>query len=99
MATMSLLSASSAVAARPVYRIDHVTDGDTVVLGNARRVRIVQIDTPEVFFGREQPPDERGWRAYLTTDEDEPAEAVVYCPECATREFGERRTGRSPRQS
>jgi hypothetical protein len=49
---MSLLSASSAVAARLVYRIDHVTDGDTVVLGNARRVRIVQIDTPEVFFGR-----------------------------------------------
>ena len=30
----------------------------------------------------------RGWRAYLTTDEDEPAEAVVYCPECAEREFG-----------
>jgi endonuclease YncB( thermonuclease family) len=50
---MSLLSASSAVAARLVYRIDHVTDGDTVVLGNARRVRIVQIDTPEVFFERE----------------------------------------------
>ena len=30
---------------------------------------------------------QRGSRAYLTTDEDEPAEAVVYCPECAEREF------------
>jgi hypothetical protein len=30
----------------------------------------------------------RGWRAYLTVDEDEPAEAIVYCPECDEREFG-----------
>ena len=30
----------------------------------------------------------RGWRAYLTTDEDDPAVAIVYCPECAEREFG-----------
>jgi DNA-directed RNA polymerase subunit RPC12/RpoP len=37
--------------------------------------------------GREWRTDERGWRAYLTTDEDEPAEAIVYCPECAIREF------------
>jgi hypothetical protein len=37
--------------------------------------------------GRKQRPDERGWRAYLNDDEDEPAEAVVYCPECAAREF------------
>jgi hypothetical protein len=28
------------------------------------------------------------WKAYLTVDEDEPAEAIVYCPECAEREFG-----------
>jgi micrococcal nuclease len=35
------------------YRIDHVTDGDTVVLRNGQRVRLVQIDTPEVFFGAE----------------------------------------------
>jgi endonuclease YncB( thermonuclease family) len=47
------LSASSAVAAPPVYRIDHVSDGDTVALRNGQRVRLVQIDTPEVFFGRE----------------------------------------------
>lgn len=38
--------------------------------------------------GREQAAGERGWRAYLTTDEYEPAEAVVYCPDCAHREFG-----------
>jgi hypothetical protein len=31
-------------------------------------------------------PVARGWMAYLTTDEDEPPEAVVYCPECD--EFG-----------
>jgi hypothetical protein len=37
--------------------------------------------------GRKQASDERGWKAYLTTDEDEPAEAIVYCPECADREF------------
>jgi endonuclease YncB( thermonuclease family) len=47
------LSAASAVAAPPVYPIDHVSDGDTVVLRNGQRVRLVQIDTPEVFFGRE----------------------------------------------
>jgi hypothetical protein len=33
-------------------------------------------------------PVARGWRAYLATDEEEPAEAVVYCRECAEREFG-----------
>jgi endonuclease YncB( thermonuclease family) len=35
------------------YRIDHVTDGDTVVLRHGQKVRLVQIDTPEVFFGTE----------------------------------------------
>jgi endonuclease YncB( thermonuclease family) len=35
------------------YRIDRVTDGDTVVLRNGQRVRLVQIDTPEVYFGTE----------------------------------------------
>jgi hypothetical protein len=39
--------------------------------------------------GREQRPGERGWRAYLTTDEEEPAEALTYCPECAESEFSE----------
>jgi hypothetical protein len=29
-------------------------------------------------------PDARGWRSYLTDD----GEAVMFCPECAEREFG-----------
>jgi len=30
----------------------------------------------------------RRWRAYLTViEEEEPEEAVVYCPDCAKREF------------
>lgn len=65
-------------AAPPVYRIDHVADGDTVDLTNGVRVRLVQIDTPEVYFtpecyGREAsaitkrllPP---GTRVELTTE-------------------------------
>jgi micrococcal nuclease len=33
-----------------VFRIDHVADGDTVDLANGAKVRLVQIDTPEVYF-------------------------------------------------
>ena len=33
--------------------VDHVVDGDTIALNNGQRVRLVQIDTPEVFFGAE----------------------------------------------
>jgi hypothetical protein len=39
--------------APPVYRVDHVVDGDTIALRNGQRVRLVQIDTPDVFFGVE----------------------------------------------
>jgi micrococcal nuclease len=35
------------------YRVDRVIDGDTIALRNGQRVRLVQIDTPEVFFGAE----------------------------------------------
>jgi endonuclease YncB( thermonuclease family) len=35
------------------YRIDYITDGDTVALRNGQRVRLVQIDAPEVYFGTE----------------------------------------------
>jgi endonuclease YncB( thermonuclease family) len=49
-----LATVGSSTAPRPsVYRIDHVADGDTVTLGNGQRVRLVQIDTPEVYFGVE----------------------------------------------
>ena len=44
------LGVSGSSAAPPVYRMDRVTDGDTVVHRNGQRVRLVQIDTPEVFF-------------------------------------------------
>jgi hypothetical protein len=37
--------------------------------------------------GRVSRDKERGWRAYLTDDEEEPAEVVVCCPECGQREF------------
>jgi hypothetical protein len=47
-----------------------------------RAVRLMCVEC-----GREHGADERAWRAYLTTDEDEPTEAIVYCPECAIREF------------
>jgi endonuclease YncB( thermonuclease family) len=54
LATAALAVPARAMpAAPPVYRIDHFTDGDTVVLRNGQRVRLVQIDTPEVFFGAE----------------------------------------------
>src|SRR6266542_5344627 len=35
------------------FRVGHVVDGDTVELRNGARVRLVQIDTPEVYFHRE----------------------------------------------
>ena len=35
------------------FRVDHVVDGDTIALQNGARVRLVQIDTPEVYFQRE----------------------------------------------
>jgi endonuclease YncB( thermonuclease family) len=40
-------------SARPsatLARVDHIADGDTLTLTNKRRVRLVQIDTPEVYF-------------------------------------------------
>ena len=51
---LALLAAPVATTApNPVYRIDHVVDGDTVDLANGAKVRLVQIDTPEVYFGVE----------------------------------------------
>jgi micrococcal nuclease len=56
MATIFLLWAEIAGAAAPVahvYRIARVVDGDTVYLTNGAKIRLVQIDTPEVYFGVE----------------------------------------------
>ena len=33
--------------------VDHVADGDTIVRGGGATVRLVQIDTPEVYFSPE----------------------------------------------
>lgn len=48
-----LVGTGGAHDAAPVYRVDHVVDGDTIALRNGLRVRLVQIDTPEVYFGTE----------------------------------------------
>ncbi len=67
--TVLALCAGSAAAASgsgrsaAVLRIDHVADGDTVTLTNGRRVRLVQIDTPEVYFT----PECYGRQASATT--------------------------------
>src|SRR5262249_1248157 len=58
MVALSAIVGNTAPAARSTsstvtYRIDHVADGDTVDLHNGARVRLVQIDTPEVYFGTE----------------------------------------------
>jgi endonuclease YncB( thermonuclease family) len=52
LAACAFSSASFGVSPT-TFRIDHVTDGDTVVLRNGQKVRLVQIDTPEVSFGTE----------------------------------------------
>ena len=43
-----LVLVPAAPSAAPTFRIDRVVDGDTVALTNGARVRLVQIDTPEV---------------------------------------------------
>jgi endonuclease YncB( thermonuclease family) len=55
LALLALLTpvSASGVSTATIFRIAHVTDGDTVVLRNGQRVRLVQIDTPEVYFGTE----------------------------------------------
>ena len=42
-------SAPASVASGQLQRVGHVADGDTVDLANGGRVRLVQIDTPEVY--------------------------------------------------
>jgi endonuclease YncB( thermonuclease family) len=43
-------AAPASVSQGQLGRIDHVADGDTVDLTNGAKVRLVQIDTPEVYF-------------------------------------------------
>ena len=43
-------AAPASVSPGQLGRFDHVADGDTVDLTNGAKVRLVQIDTPEVYF-------------------------------------------------
>jgi endonuclease YncB( thermonuclease family) len=45
--------AYGAAPAAHTFRIARVVDGDTVYLTNGGKIRLVQIDTPEVYFGVE----------------------------------------------
>jgi endonuclease YncB( thermonuclease family) len=38
-------------SAPPVYSVSRIVDGDTLTLGSGQRVRLVQIDMPEIYFG------------------------------------------------
>ena len=53
VAVVAVVGASNSVAATPVYRVNRVIDGDTIELTNGQHVRLVQIDTPEVYSGYE----------------------------------------------
>ena len=48
-----VVAAGASPTGKAVYRIDHVVDGDTVDLRNGAKIRLVQIDTPEVYFSAE----------------------------------------------
>jgi micrococcal nuclease len=48
-----VLATGASPTGEAVYRIDHVVDGDTVDLRNGAKIRLVQIDTPEVYFSAE----------------------------------------------
>jgi endonuclease YncB( thermonuclease family) len=52
---VALLLGAPVAASAPAsaFRIARVVDGDTVYLTNGAKVRLVQIDTPEVYFGVE----------------------------------------------
>lgn len=48
-----MLATPAAATRAQFFRIVSVTDGDTVVLANGQRVRLVQIDAPETYAGPE----------------------------------------------
>jgi len=47
------VSGGAGAGAAPTSRISRVVDGDTVYLASGAKIRLVQIDTPEVHFGVE----------------------------------------------
>jgi micrococcal nuclease len=50
LALVGVPAGTTAATTSKVLRIDHVADGDTVDLTNGAKVRLVQIDTLEVYF-------------------------------------------------
>jgi endonuclease YncB( thermonuclease family) len=50
---LALVLCAGAGGASSLYRIARVVDGDTVYLTSGAKIRLVQIDTPEVYFGAE----------------------------------------------
>ncbi|HEY6963261.1 MAG TPA: thermonuclease family protein [Gaiellaceae bacterium] len=46
-------SGSASVTRATTARVTWITDGDTIKVNGGVRVRLVQIDTPEVYFGTE----------------------------------------------
>jgi endonuclease YncB( thermonuclease family) len=47
---LALALAPAGLSSPPVFRVGRVVDGDTIALRNGVHVRLVQIDTPEVYF-------------------------------------------------
>jgi len=50
---LASVSTTTTTAALPIYRVNRVIDGNTIELRNGQRVRLVQIDIPEVYGGYE----------------------------------------------
>jgi len=50
---LALFASTASSGQQATYWIDHVIDGDTVRLANGQKVRLVQIDTPEVYVRTE----------------------------------------------
>lgn len=53
LAVIALSAPTARSSPQVTYRVFRVIDGDTVALGNGQVVRLVQVDTPEIYFGRE----------------------------------------------
>ena len=51
--SLALVVVPAATSTPPVYRVTRVINGDTIVLTDSQPVRLVQIDTPEVYGGYE----------------------------------------------
>lgn len=49
----ALTVAPAASTAPGTFQLDHVIDGDTIVITTGKHVRLVQIDTPEVYYHAE----------------------------------------------